>query len=429
MGIVLPLGAQYAGPAILSRGEAPQGLSLPQIRFQPFASFAATYDTGLATTQTKDVGQVAGDEAFGYSLAWGVSGSHGWRHTVLGVSYSGSINQHAKKTDFGQLNQSLLIGITHQFTRHVSIALSETAGLSSRNYAIGGLSQTVPFDPSTTLIPTTDFFDNRTVYTSSSARITYQRSNRLSFAFSGLAFADIRQSKALNSALGSVATGDVQYRVSKAATFGGVYTYSHYSYSHVFGGTDVHSIGGSYSMRLSRRWEFSGTLGATRFESKFIQSVPTDPIILELLGVRESLQVAHVIGYTPTFSGRLARNMHNGVAYVSAARSMTPGNGLFLSSVSTTVMGGYSYTGFRRWSMNAQFGYVDSRAHGTIAGNYGNTTGVVSVSRQLGRFLHFAAYYNVREYSSDQYSNYNRLVNTATVSLGYAPGNVRLPTR
>jgi hypothetical protein len=37
--------------------------------------------------------------------------------------------------------------------------------------------------------------------------------------------------------------------------------------------------------------------------------------------------------------------------------------------------------------------------------------------------------YTVRSYSSGDYSSYNRRVGTATISLGFSPGEVRLAPR
>ena len=39
--------AQYGGPAILTRGQAPTGMSSAQIDFRPFVTFDGDYDNGL----------------------------------------------------------------------------------------------------------------------------------------------------------------------------------------------------------------------------------------------------------------------------------------------------------------------------------------------------------------------------------------------
>jgi hypothetical protein len=47
--LAAPAFAQFGGPAILSRGDAPAAMSVPQIDFIPFLSLVGVYDTGLAT--------------------------------------------------------------------------------------------------------------------------------------------------------------------------------------------------------------------------------------------------------------------------------------------------------------------------------------------------------------------------------------------
>lgn len=427
--LAFPVAAQYAGPAILSRGEAPSDLTLPEIRFVPHISVSATYDTGLANTIVSNSGQIANFSSTGYTVAWGVSGNHHWRHTNLGLDYSGSVNFYAQQTAYNSINQNLLFSVGHTFSKHLILSLRESAGIFSRNYVIGGLSETTPFDPSTSYIPNTDYFDNRTIYVTTAADLTIQKSRRLSFNLGAQSFINNRESHALASAWGVEAQGDVQYRVSRMATVGVLYQYLHFGYSQTFGGTDVHGVAGSYSVRLSKFWEASGYAGWMRVESKFIQSQPVDPVIAILLGITSAPQVRHTVVYSPRVAGRLARTFRRGVAYVSGGRGVTAGNGLFLTSLMTTVFGGYSYNGFRRWSLNAQVGYMSATSEGNIEGTYGSTVVTVSAGRSLGRYVNMTANYSRRRYDSPQYANYNRWIDTAVFTLGFSPGVVRLAAR
>src|SRR6266481_6925161 len=94
LGMALPVYGQYAGPAILSRGEAPAAMSGPNISFRPFVEFGGIYDTGLSGVLLKEgTDQLASSSSYGMTLSGGVSGSHRWRHTTLGLDYRASI-QH-----------------------------------------------------------------------------------------------------------------------------------------------------------------------------------------------------------------------------------------------------------------------------------------------------------------------------------------------
>src|SRR5262249_37538768 len=159
-----PLGAQYAGPAILTRGEAPSAMSAPKIFFRPFVEVSANYDTGLAGVAVTPNGDLANASSYGVGLAWGVSGTHSWRHTLLGLDYRGSLYHWLNQTSYDGIDQSIMLGITHQLSRHMTLNLRESAGMFTRDFGLKTLPQTVPFDPSSAFTPTTDYFDNRTIY-------------------------------------------------------------------------------------------------------------------------------------------------------------------------------------------------------------------------------------------------------------------------
>ncbi len=189
----MPVFAQYAGPAILSRGEAPAAMATPQIDCRPFVDLSLVYDTGLSGVAVNAQGQLGNEATEGLELAGGISGTHSWKRTKIGLNYRGSIRRYLHNTSYDSSDQSLMLGIVHQVSRHVSLSLNENLGLFSRSFGIPGLAQTVPFDPSTTDAPTTDFFDNRTEYLSTQATLIYQKTARLSFSVGGDGFLTRRQ--------------------------------------------------------------------------------------------------------------------------------------------------------------------------------------------------------------------------------------------
>lgn len=422
----VPLYAQYAGPAILSRGDAPAAMASPQISFRPFVEISGIYDTGLTGVAVTDKGQLANTAAAGIDLGFGVSGSHSWRHTEIGLDYHGDVQHYDVATQYDNINQSLLLGIKHQFTRHVSLNLRETAGMFSLGNGLLGLPQTVPFDPSQSLIPTTDFFDNRTIYGSTQADLIIQKTARLSFDLGGSGFLNRRRSSALYGVTGSDAHGDLQYRLTRRSTIGGNYAYTHFSFNGIFSSTDMHALNVTYAIQLTRRLEFSGYGGAARVETKFIQSVPVDPAVAAIIGITQGTRVVYSRRYVPNISGRLSETFARGVLYLTAGHTVTPGNGLFLTSTMTVAEAGYTYTGLRRWSFNAMANYSDGKSIGNVIGNYRSITSSLTASRQLGRFVHGIFSVSERKYQSSDFSLYNRVFYTVKLGLGFTPGNVPL---
>ena len=425
--LATPAFGQYAGPAILARGEAPAAMSSPQIDFRPFVELTGIYDNGLTGVVLNQQGQVGSSDSAGLMVVWGISGTHSWRHTKVGLNYRGSVTHYDKSNYYDSSEQSLLLGITHQFSPHTMLTLRESAGMFSQDYGTAtALSQTVPFDPAASYIPTTDFFDNRTFYLTTQADFTVQKTARLSFNVGGDGTDVVRRSSALYGVVGGTARGDVQYRLTRRTTIGAMYNYQHFDFNRIQGGTDIHGIAGSYSTRLNRTVEFSGYLGFMRAESKFLQEVAVDPVIAALLGISAAPQIVHHITTTPNFSGRFSKTFVRGVVYVDGGHTVVPGNGLFLTSYGYNASAAYVYTGLRRWSFRTSAGFNRYTSTGPIGGRYGDYSGVLSASRQLTRATHFVAEVDARRYHSGDYSNYNRSRWTVRVGFGFTPGDVPL---
>lgn len=425
--LAVPAFAQYAGPAILSRGEAPAAMASPQISFRPYLELMGVYDTGLAGVSVVNAqGDLANQASAGIEATAGISGYHSWKHTRLGLDYRGSYRHYDQTTFYDGTDQSLMFELDHQFTRHISMTLRETAGMFSRSFGLIGLPQTIGYDPNSAAVPTTDFYDNRTIFLSTEADVIIQKTARLSFDFGANGYLVRRRSSALYGMTGASAHGDVQYRLTRRTTIGGLYTYTHYDYTGILGGSDMHMAAVSYAAALSRWWEVSGNAGFARIENRFEQLVPLSPAIQALLGYASVPSVVYNVAYIPDVRIRLARTFPKGVAYISGAREVIPGNGLFLTSSSTNVSAGYNFTGLRRWSFGANAGYSDASSLGNVIGRYKTATGGVTVSRQIARSMHALLSIDARKYDSPVYSRYNRLIYNIRVGFGFTPGDVPL---
>ena len=399
-------------------------MAASQIDFRPFLSITAGYDNGLNGVGVDPNGQPFNEASSSIQVSGGVSGLHSWRHTQVGLDYTASVIHFPNRSFYDGFNQTLLLGVTHQMSRHVSLTVRTSAGLFGQNFNQPILPQTVPFDPSIAFIPSNDFFDNRTMYFSTQADLQVQKSTRLSYSIGADGFMTRRRSTALYGVVGEGARGDVQYRLTRRSTIGGGYSYTHFSFNHIFSSTDLHGFVGSYAIRLTRSTEFSATLGAIRYETKFVQTVPVDPAIAILIGTASTRQVAYTTNWIPSGTGRLSYTMKRGVAYISGGRSITPGNGLFLTSSSTSLNGGYNYTALKRWSASALATYDRSTSLGNFLGEYNSYTVSANVSRQLIRYTHAVFTVNARKYGSGDFNNYNKWTYGVQLGLGFTPGDI-----
>ena len=422
----LPVWAQYAGPAVLSRGDIPSAMEAPQLSFRPFVEVNAIYDTGLTGVGLTSEGQLPNISSGGVQVAGGVSGAHSWRHTQIGVDYYGDVREYPNASFYDGTDQSLMLGIKHQFTRHIYLNLRESAGEFNYGGGVQTLSEAVPFDPAQSYVPATDFFDNRVFFGTTQADLIIQRSARLSFDLGGDGFINRQRSAALIGVDGAAARGDVQYRLSRYTTIGANYTYTHFSFNHIYSSTDINGAAGTYAVQFNRTTEFTGYGGFMRLESKFIQDVPVDPTVAAIIGITESPEVIYSVRYIPNISARLSRTFEHGVAYITGGHTVTPGNGLFLTSSMTQISVGYTYTGLRRWSFHSFLSYQKMESIGNVIGEYGGWQGTASLSRQVTRSVHFIAAFNARDYNSKDFPLYNHTFYDARVGIGFAPGDVPL---
>jgi len=425
--LAVPAFGQYAGPAILARGEAPAGLSEPQISFRPYLELTGIYNTGLSGVAVVNAqGDLANTAAYGIELTGGISGSHSWKHTRIGLDYRGSVRHYDKATYFDGTEQSLMLEVTHQVTRHVALDFRETAGIFSWGSGLLGLPQTIGYDPNSAMVPTADFYDNETLYMTTQATLIYQRTARLSFSFGGDGYLVRRRSAALYGVTGASAHADVQYRWTRRTTVGAIYSYTHFDFIGILGGTDLHSAALTYSTALSKNLEFSALGGFARVENKFEQVVPLAIPIQELLGITSVPVVTYSKTYIPNAQARLSRTFPKGVAYITGERMIMPGNGLFLTSNMTSVSAGYNFTGLRRWSFGASGGYASMQSLGNVVGRYNDRYAGLTVSRQISRALHALASFNFTQYGSPNFANYNRPFYNVRIGIGFTPGDVPL---
>jgi hypothetical protein len=422
----LPLFGQSQGPGILSRGDAPSGMAMPRINFRPFLQLNQGYQTNLSGVGLTSSGAIESRDSLSTTLGGGISGTHKWHRTQLGLDYSGSVSHYKSASSFDSFTQSFSMGLDRDLSSRTKFNFRQTAGVFTRLPGLQGLRQTVPFDLSTAYIPTTEFFDDRTIYLSSRASMTMQRSNRLSFNLGGGFLLTDHRAQGLKGTRGGTASGDFQYRLTRRATLGGMYQFSTFRYTGIYGDTFVHGMAATYSYQFSRTMEISGFFGLNRIEARFEQSVPLDPAISAIIGISSARVVSYSRALRPLWSGRLSRTFKSGVAHGSAGQGVAPGNGLFLTSYTTQFTTGYSYTGLRRWTFDVSAMYSDSKSIGNIPGGYTTTVAGAAASRQLASSLHIVARYSIRDYGSSAYSTYNRTSKSVAVGLAYSPGDIPL---
>jgi hypothetical protein len=213
--------------------------------------------------------------------------------------------------------------------------------------------------------------------------------------------------------------------LKRYTTVGIDYYFSHFDFTRAFGGSDIHSLGLNYAVRLSRNWELALRVGADRVENLFLTRVTIDPAVAAILGQSVGVVVAHQMHYFPDLQGRLSRRFEHASFEVRYSRKVNAGNGVFLTSNYQSVSALYSYTGIRHWNFGINAGYSSMGAIMQNLGNYEGYQGGLGITREVVKGLHIVGRFDARTYHVLQ-AQYSRRPYRATLGLAWAPGDMPL---
>ena len=423
-----PLAAQeagYGGPSVLSRpGPASNAIHAPVV-FRPFLSVAGIYDSGLTGTSVDSNGKLISSSSEGVEGQFGVYGFHATRHTTVGLNYRGDVRHYTQNSYYDGSDHTLDLAVNHELSRHVSLSLVQTAGTFSRTFGMftgAGL-----YNPNFLPVPNNELFDNRTFYLMTAADLTWQKTARLSFNFGGSGALVRRRSTALFGVTVSTARADMAYRLTRHTTVGVDYSFVDMQFTKAFGSTNMHGVAANWAWRISRDWELAGRAGAYRMESLMLRTVALDPAVAAILGQSQGVQIGYNIDYAPIVGARLSRKFRRAELSFSYDRSVTPGNGVYLTSRSENAGASYSYTGLRRWSLTAgtQYSSMDSFTQENIGTYNGYSAGCGATRSLMRNDLYVTARFDVRRYTAG-YAGFNRNFYRFSLTFSYSPGDMPL---
>lgn len=414
-------GTDYRGPTILSRGGQPSTQRASELfTIQPFVTLDAVYDTGLATVGVDNQGRLDFESAYGAEATFGVTGARSWRHSGLAIDYRGAARHYSKKTFYDGSDHTLMLRYDNQVARRWLVSLTQGATSFSRGTGLPfGVVQ--GYDPTFGMLTGHELFDSRTNAILSSGQAVYQKSARLSFAMGASGFVVRRRSDALVGALGWSAIGDVAYRLGRYSTIGIEYDFSRFEYQGQYGMSDAHGLAVNYSRRLNRWWELSLRAGGLRVETSRVQIVQLDPAIAAIIGQTQGISAFHDYVYLPQYTARLTRVFQRSSLSVGYARTVTPGNGVYLTS--GTEMFDALYTNRLSRLVAFSFGAGASRlkALSQDLANYRSYSGRAGVSFRLRSSLSALARVEFRSQSVNS-TQLDRDSFRAAVGIGWTPG-------
>jgi hypothetical protein len=413
--------AEYAGPAILSRGGSAtvtRGSRLMTLR--PYVSVSGIYDDGLEHLAVNEQGQASPVASFGEEVRLGVSGSRDWKATELDLDYRGSLRNYSSASNYDTFDNGLILTLRHRASRHVMLEFQEDASRYTNSFSMP-YNLGAYYDPLINGLTTNELFNTPTYALMSGVRMTYQRTSRLSFGVGGTGFV-VRRPAALFGARGFTGTGDVAYRLTRYQTIGVAYSYTHFSYTHQVGSADLHGISLNYSVRMGKHWEFAMLAGGYRVRSVQVGPAQIDPAVAAIFGVFVGTQVFDRTLYAPHYEGHLTRDFHHSTWSLTYVRTMMPGNGVYSTSGYQNGQMSYSYNGIRKVSLECQASYYRYGSVAQTLGRYTSYGAGGSASVKLSQAFSLVARLDARHYDAGA-STLLRNEYRATLGIAWSPGD------
>jgi hypothetical protein len=418
------LGQTDDGPSILSRESGwTSQRSGKLIGFHFYGEITGIYDSGL-TPVTAGAQPNGGNSASqGMEAGAGIIGSHAWRHEKFSVEYKGKYRQYANNPLFSGTDQFLSAAYSRLLHRHVTLDLKETLGTTT--LANGEFAYLAATGTNMLAAPANELFDNRTNYLQSRVDLTWDATSRLSFGFGGQGFIVRRQSRALAGLSGYSARSDIAYRLTRHQTVSASYEYASFDFQRTFADAALQIAALGYSIGFSRNWDLSAQAGAIRTEARGLNQISIDPAIAAIIGQSSAVVSFSRTLYLPIAEARLTRRLNRSQFTLTYSKSVTPGNGVYLTSRQTAGTLGYSYTGYRRLAVRLNAGYGELSPLGQALGKYTNWQGGARMSYTLARDTFFELEYDYRHYTT-QDSGFRMDSTRVSRGLAFSPGETPL---
>lgn len=382
---------EYTGPAVLSRSYSVSRPLIPQeLKWSESAGISFVDDVGAAEAVNAN-GIVGSTNLVGAALSWSFSGRHYFRHDQVAVNYIGSYYDYPTNGGYSGSNNSIAVDYSHVMSRRMTLNVVMSGSLLSQNYTLGS----EYLEPSTTIAninlsssPNIQITDLGTKQFSTQADFVWQKSARLSFDGGSTYFGIERNTPGLLGMTGLQTRGDSNYRLNRQLTVGAYYSFSHYIFAQGFGNSSVNTVGAIYSYAFSRTMQLRVRGGASMVQSLGFQTITVAPAVAALLG--QSSGYIDVASKTSTsdISAQLIRDFRAGrTASIAFAHGISPGNGLFQTSVQESFSASFGMPLFRVYSIQAAVGRDTLTAVAQALSGYESDYIRLSISHKIRRDL------------------------------------------
>jgi hypothetical protein len=344
------------------------------------------------------------------------------RRGVVGLDYMADWRTFTKEVGQAGVDHLLQGHAGRQLSRSAAIELTGALGTSNRplngfvlaNNGDTGLSQL--------FAPTSEVVNLRTFFGSAQGALSLQRGAKLGLQLQGGAFAVRRRSSLLTDIDGLTSGATASYRLSRRTTIGTAYQFQKFSYPNVFGDSYLNSLGVELGRTIGRNWNLAVSAGAVRVESQSIQRTPVDPIIRDLFGLTDTLEVVYRLNTLPNFRVTVGRKiMRSSNLDLYASTGVQPGNGIIFLARQNQAGANYSYNN-GRWSTFFNGAWNESTGLFLVEGKISQFFGSGGMAYLLGRNLNMTLTATGRRITSQSLNNFNADGWNVAMALVWSPG-------
>jgi hypothetical protein len=213
--------------------------------------------------------------------------------------------------------------------------------------------------------------------------------------------------------------------MSKTATLGLTYEYSHFEFPGFFSTSESHTFHGLYATGIGQFWTLSIEAGATVTQGQNLVTIPLDPVLAAIFGQSTISGLANYQLFYPSGTVGLRRQFRHASLGFNYFRGVNSGNGAFNTGRLDNTFVSFSYTGVRKLNLGVDAGYYRLTAIGQSLGSYAQYSAGAGISYTLGRDIHLALRYDYRD-QQIEVSDYKHSGSRATLGLNFSPGSLPL---
>ncbi len=323
--------------------------------FNATAFFDGIYDTTQQAVNAPNTGGA------GFDVGGSVSGSKSFSNASLSLTYRGEYRDYAPSFGGKGSNQYLNLIYTKRLGIRWTISFRTNAGVTS--YGTSSYS----FNPSDAAL--NNPLSTSTRFLSSGVTLAYRQTQRLSYIFSGDFFLNRYNYSGATGATGGIFSGSISYELTPRTTLGLTYSHDQIWYQFGAGNSEIDGVFLNGSHKFGQTWVVDLSAGASRVHT---QGLFREPVQLVVDGQTVSGIVVTPYNTTkvvPTVRGSVSKRIGQFSLRATASRGVNPGNGTYLTS-STTMIMGYA---------SRNFGHVSTL---TVAGGYSTLQSIANTISQ-----------------------------------------------